>query len=80
LPFLGRVLGEADYAPTYALLKGWSNYVCLSRLDMALGGQASLLDPKRLQELEGLAEWAAHTADGSLADLTTLPSSDASLQ
>ncbi len=76
LPFLGRVLGEADYAPTYALLKGWSNYVCLSRLHMARGGQASLLDPKRLQELEGLAEWAAHTADGSLADLTTLPSSE----
>jgi ATP-dependent DNA helicase DinG len=76
LPFLGRLLAEDDYSPTYALLKGWSNYVCVSRLEVARGGQASLLEPERHEELEGLAEWVAHTADGSLADLTTLPSSE----
>ena len=76
LPLLGRVLADDDYVPTYALLKGWTNYVCLSRLDMARSGQASLLEPERQQELEDLAEWAGRTADGSLADLLTMPSEE----
>jgi ATP-dependent DNA helicase DinG len=76
LPFLGRVLSEDDYSPTYALLKGWSNYVCISRLRTAQSGQASLLEPERQRELEALVEWAAHTTDGSLADLTDMPSSE----
>ncbi|MGH7658520.1 MAG: JAB domain-containing protein, partial [Gemmatimonadales bacterium] len=33
LPLLRRALSDADHTPTFALLKGWRNYVCLSRLD-----------------------------------------------
>ncbi len=74
LPLLARAFAEDDYRPTFSLLKGWSNYLCLSRLQLACGGLASLLEPERQPELEGLAQWAAHTTDGSLADLTDLPS------
>lgn len=76
LPLLGRTLAADDHAPTYALLKGWSNYLCISRLEAAHGGQTSLLEPERQGELEALVEWAAHTADGSLADLTAIPAAE----
>jgi len=76
LPFLGRVLAEDDYVPTYALLKGWTNYICLARLEMAQSGQASLLEPERLQELESLVAWADKTSDGSLADMSVMPSEE----
>jgi ATP-dependent DNA helicase DinG len=69
LPLLARVLDE-DLGPvTYALLKGWRNYLCLARLDIAAGSQGSLLEVARQQELEQMAAWAKKTADGSLADL-----------
>ncbi len=76
LPLLARALQTEESTPSYALLKGWSNYLCISRLKMAQGGQASLLEPGRLRELEGLADWAASTNDGSLADLADVPSSE----
>jgi ATP-dependent DNA helicase DinG len=71
---LARALGTGDHTPTFALLKGWRNYLCLARLEQAQTGQDSLFEPDRAAELESLAEWAVHTADGSLADLTTEPS------
>ncbi len=76
LPFLARALKREQYTPTFALLKGWSNYVCIARLQTAKGGQASLLEPERQHELDVLAGWAAHTTDGSLADLTDQPSEE----
>ena len=75
LPLLARALGD-DEPPTYALLKGWRNYLCLSRLELALSAQASLLEPERREELEALSAWARRTTDGSLADLTDQPSDD----
>ncbi|UCG86449.1 MAG: helicase [Gemmatimonadota bacterium] len=74
LPLLARAFGDDEAEPTFALLKGWSNYICLNRLQVAQGGQASLLEPDRQGELEVLADWAAHTGDGSLADLPDVPS------
>jgi ATP-dependent DNA helicase DinG len=59
LPLLARAFVDRDRPPTYALLKGWNNYLCLARLQLALGGQASLLEPERQGELVSLAE---HTA------------------
>ncbi|MDH3289382.1 MAG: helicase [Gemmatimonadota bacterium] len=76
LPLLARAFVDRERPPTYALLKGWNNYLCLARLQLALGGQASLLEPERQGELVSLAEWAAHTTDGSLADLVDQPSFD----
>jgi len=73
---LARALGDDDRPLTYALLKGWRNYLCLARLELALAGQASLLEPERQEELDALGTWARRTTDGSLADLTDQPSDD----
>ena len=53
-------------------LSGWLR----KRLELARAGQASLLEPERQGELDGLAAWAARTTDGSLADLADEPSDD----
>ncbi len=37
LPLLRRALANDDYTPTFALLKGWRNYLCLARLHQAVG-------------------------------------------
>jgi ATP-dependent DNA helicase DinG len=76
LPVLARALATGDHTPTFALLKGWRNYLCLARLGQALAGEESLFEPDRAAELEALGAWAARTADGSLADLTEEPSSE----
>ncbi len=73
LPFLRAALEEDDYRPTYALLKGWRNYLCLARLEQALGHQQSLLEADRSDELERLAAWADRTGDGTLGDLAFTP-------
>jgi ATP-dependent DNA helicase DinG len=74
LPLLARAFADREREPTYALLKGWNNYLCLSRLELAAGGQTSLLEPERADELNALREWASHTNDGSLSDLVDAPS------
>ncbi len=76
LPVLARAFDDGARRPTYALLKGWNNYLCLARLQLARGGQGSLLEPERHRELDAIAEWAEHTADGSLADLSDPPTAD----
>lgn len=74
LPVLKRILADENFTPTFALLKGWNNYVCLSRLGLAGGGQASLFEPEHRSELGALREWASATRDGSRSDLTVPPS------
>jgi ATP-dependent DNA helicase DinG len=74
LPLLRRALETGDYTPTFALLKGWRNYLCLSRMHQAVASQRTLLEQDKLDELVGVAEWAAHTADGTLSDLPVTPS------
>jgi ATP-dependent DNA helicase DinG len=76
LPILARALSAGDRPVTFALLKGWRNYLCLARLDQARAGQDSLFAEGRGAELETLAGWAARTSDGSLADLAEEPSPD----
>ncbi|MGH7582922.1 MAG: ATP-dependent DNA helicase [Gemmatimonadales bacterium] len=74
LPLLQRALGDDDYQPTFALLKGWRNYLCRMRLDTASSHHGSLLEPDKAAELVDLSAWAAHTRDGTLADLPAPPS------
>ncbi len=74
LPLLRRALADGEREPTYALLKGWRNYLCLLRLHQAVGAQRSLLEPDKLDELAAIAAWAGHTADGTLSDLPATPS------
>jgi len=76
LPILARALGSGEHAPTFALLKGWRNYVCLSRLEQAFEQVTSLFEDERRAELEALAAWAARSGDGSLADLPDEPSGE----
>jgi ATP-dependent DNA helicase DinG len=76
LPVLARALATPDHEPTFALLKGWRNYLCLARLEQARGAQETLFETNRSTELEGIAAWAARSADGSLADLADEPSED----
>jgi len=47
LPLLRQALKEGDHEPSFALLKGWRNYLCLARLNQAVGAQHSLLEPER---------------------------------
>lgn len=76
LPLLRKALTDDDYSPTFALLKGWRNYLCLSRLNSATQAQRTLLEQDRLTELYDLAEWAGRTADGTLSELPATPSQD----
>jgi ATP-dependent DNA helicase DinG len=76
LPLLKRALGSGEYTPTYALLKGWRNYLCLSRMHQAVASQRTLLEQDKLDELLGIAEWAGHTSDGTLSDLPVTPSGE----
>ena len=76
LPILARALGSGEHSPSFALLKGWRNYICLARLEQARQGEGSLFEDERRVEVETLAAWAAKTSDGSLADLPDEPSAE----
>ncbi len=76
LPLLRDALAPLGHEPTFALLKGWRNYLCLARLHHAVGTQRSLLEPDKFDELQGLFAWAGHTTDGTLADLPVSPSGE----
>jgi ATP-dependent DNA helicase DinG len=76
LPLLRRALSDDDYSPTFALLKGWRNYLCLSRMHQAVSAQRTLLEQDKLDELLGIAEWAGHTVDGTLSDLPVMPTGE----
>jgi ATP-dependent DNA helicase DinG len=71
LPFLAGALG--DQKVTFALLKGWRNYLCLLRLEQARAAGATLFEPEYAGALEMLAAWAERTQDGSLSDLPATP-------
>jgi ATP-dependent DNA helicase DinG len=73
LPLLREALSAGEYRPSFALLKGWRNYLCLSRLHQAVGAQRTLLEQDKLDELLALSQWAGRTADGTLSDLPVMP-------
>ena len=76
LPLLRSALAADGYSPTFALLKGWRNYLCLARMHQAVSAQRTLLEGDKLDELIGISEWAGHTADGTLSDLPVTPTSE----
>jgi ATP-dependent DNA helicase DinG len=73
LPVLARALDDGEHRPSFALLKGWNNYLCLARLETAEAGQGTLFEAAFSDEFAALAEWAAKTVDGSLSDLPDPP-------
>jgi ATP-dependent DNA helicase DinG len=74
LPFLKDALDDQEVR--FALLKGWRNYVCLSRLEHAESAESTLFDGDMHDEIEQLAAWASKSSDGSLSDLPTPPRSE----
>src|SRR5690606_25363614 len=74
LPMLRRALADDEHQPSFALLKGWRNYLCLARLASAEAAQRTLLEQNLLAELHDLSAWASRTADGTLSDLPVAPS------
>ncbi len=76
LPLLRKALGTEEHTPTFALLKGWRNYLCLSRMHQAVAAQRTLLEQDKLEELYDIAEWAGRTPDGTLSDLPVQPTGE----
>ena len=73
LPLLQKALGEAL---TWALVKGRGNYVSIRRAHLAAATATSLFEEDRSKEMQGLLKWMENTKDGSLADLSSPPSSE----
>ncbi|NLX20308.1 MAG: DEAD/DEAH box helicase [Phycisphaerae bacterium] len=71
IPFLQAVWPDEF---TAVLVKGRHNYLGIRRLRQASERQHSLLAATpQLRELHRIEDWAYHTSDGSLADLTPGP-------
>jgi ATP-dependent DNA helicase DinG len=70
IPFLKGCLPQSFEA---VLAKGRGNYLCKRRLDFAWRMQRSLFGPTS-HEIDAIRQWAQTTADGSLSDLSFLPS------
>jgi ATP-dependent DNA helicase DinG len=71
LPFLARAL--TDQPVSFALLKGWRNYLCLARLEQATASGSTLFEDTTRGSLDAIVAWAARTSDGSLSDLPSRP-------
>src|SRR5947208_5328466 len=67
IPILKKILPVEFEA---ALIKGRQNYICPRRLRRALDQQNELFTGPEQIELERISEWAAHTRDGTLSDLS----------
>ena len=72
IPILKKILPVEFEA---ALMKGRQNYLCPRRLERALQQANELFTGPEQTELNGLAEWARTTRDGSLSDLSIEPDS-----
>ncbi len=69
IPFLARLLNDGF---TACLAKGRNNFICLRRLDFAVRRQQGLFDSDTAQ-LVRLDSWAKQSTDGSLSDLSFVP-------
>jgi len=73
LPLVRRLL---DHEVRWALVKGRGNYVSIRRALLASETQASLFDEDRSSEMSSVLDWIGSTEDGSLSDLTFIPSEE----
>ena len=73
LPLVRSLVGgDVDWA----LVKGRGNYISIRRARLAAETAPLLFENDRADELDGLLDWIDGTDDGSLADLTFVPSED----
>ncbi|SQH76420.1 putative ATP-dependent helicase [Shewanella benthica] len=75
---LPALLSMLALAPKLALLKGRSNYLCQLLLDKQLEACESH-EPKVLDDLLRINQWAGQTADGDLGGLTSVSENSAAL-
>jgi ATP-dependent DNA helicase DinG len=73
LPLVRKLVGEEV---DWELVKGRGNYISIRRAMLAAESAPLLFPDDRSDELDGLLEWIGRTEDGSLADLTFVPSED----
>ncbi|MBW3533629.1 MAG: helicase [Gemmatimonadetes bacterium] len=73
LPLVSRLLGEDV---PWALVKGRGNYVSIRRARLAAESAPSLFEEDKSAEVDALLAWMGETDDGSLSDLSFLPSDD----
>ncbi len=73
LPLVARLLGEDV---PWALVKGRGNYVSIRRALLAAETAPSLFEEDRGAEMDALLGWMDATEDGSLSDLSFVPSDD----
>ncbi len=73
LPLVRRLLGDDV---DWALVKGRGNYISIRRARLASETAPLLFEDDRADELDALLDWIDGTEDGSLADLTFVPSDD----
>jgi ATP-dependent DNA helicase DinG len=72
IPFLADIMPHQFAA---CLAKGRGNYLCLRRLSYAMRKHAALFDNLGGQ-LQQINDWARNTEDGSLSDLSFIPSTE----
>jgi len=70
IPFLARLLEDCF---TACLAKGRNNFVCARRLEFAVRRQQGLFDSDTAVLVQ-LSNWAKQSTDGSLSDLSFVPS------
>ncbi len=58
------------------LVKGRGNYLCRRRFARVLSETALFEDERKRDILRAIADWAEHTSDGSLSDLSFVPPRD----
>ncbi len=73
LPLVRGLVGEDV---DWALVKGRGNYISIRRARLAAESAPLLFEDDRADELDSLLDWINGTEDGSLADLTFVPSDD----
>ena len=71
LPLVRSLVGDDV---DWALVKGRGNYISIRRARLAAETAPLLFEDDRTDELDGLLDWIDGTDDGSLADLTFVPS------
>jgi ATP-dependent DNA helicase DinG len=81
LPLCRRLFASAPELGKYegfvaTVLVGKSNYLCTSRLSLALAERASLFDDAGYAELQRIADWAETTATGLRHELQPPPNPD----
>lgn len=69
---LPAVLGALNKGKKAALLKGRSNYLCTTRLNLHLTEAEQLVDPQALDDLVKVKRWANRTNTGDIGELAEL--------